>query len=63
MFLLGLLGFIVGMLWCADGAREMSNRKSKRYIVCLFMAIAWMCLGVLFWRHKNEYENDLGKVS
>lgn len=47
--LLGFLGFIVGMLWCAVGASEMSNRKSKRYIVCLFMAIAWMCLGMVFW--------------
>jgi len=49
MFLLGLLGFIAGILWCYIGAGEMSNHKSKRYIVCLFMAIAWMCLGMVFW--------------
>jgi hypothetical protein len=49
MFLLGLLGFIAGILWCYIGAGEMSNRKSKRYIVCLFMAIAWMCLSMVFW--------------
>jgi hypothetical protein len=47
--LLGFLGFIVGMLWCVIGAREMSNRKSKIYIACLFMAIAWMCAGMLCW--------------
>ena len=47
--LLGFLCFIVGMLFCVISAKEMSNRKPKKYIACLIMAIAWTCLGMVCW--------------